>query len=70
MSTLFVQNKEGHTVPRRSASNISHSATFPMMKKKPISVTIFGASHSGKNSTHAFHCANQHVMNHPIRNHT
>ncbi|KAG9526929.1 hypothetical protein KCV07_g132, partial [Aureobasidium melanogenum] len=29
--------------------------TLLMMQKKPSSVTMLGASHSGRNSTHAFH---------------
>ena len=43
------------TGPTRSGTIQPHNATFPSMKKKPMSVTMFGASHSGNNSTKAFH---------------
>jgi hypothetical protein len=36
--------------------NISSRPIFAKMKPKPIRVTIFGASHSGRSSTKAFHC--------------
>lgn len=43
------------TGPTRSGMNSKSSPMFPSMKKNPMRVTIFGASHSGRNSTHAFH---------------
>lgn len=36
--------------------NIARHITFQTMKKKPNKVTMFGASHSGRSSTTAFHC--------------
>jgi len=50
-----------HTVPTRFGSNTSSRTTFPMMKKKPSSVTMFGASHSGSNSTTAFHYSKRYI---------
>ena len=44
-----------HTDPVRPGSYSTKSPTFPRMKKKPNKVTILGASHSGRNSTQAFH---------------
>ena len=38
-----------------SGMKISSNKTLPKMKKNPIRVTIFGASHSGNNSTNAVH---------------
>lgn len=43
------------TGPTRSGMNSSRNPTFAKMKKKPRSVTMFGASHKGKSSTNAFH---------------
>lgn len=43
------------TGPTRSGTYISMRITLPTMNKNPNRVTIFGASHSGRNSTNAFH---------------
>jgi hypothetical protein len=45
------------TGPTRSGMYSSSSATFPSMKKKPNSVTRFGAIQSGRSSTKPFHYA-------------
>lgn len=44
------------TGPTRSGMKISKSTTLPKMKKNPMRVTMFGASHNGRSSTAAFHC--------------
>lgn len=44
------------TGPTRSGMKMTNSATLTKMKKNPIRVTMFGASHNGKSSTKAFHC--------------
>jgi hypothetical protein len=38
---------------------------FPMMNPNPIRVTMFGASHSGKSLTKAFHCLELDVSDAP-----
>lgn len=52
-----VGGKEGgcHTGPTRSGMTMTSRATFAKMKQNPRRVTMFGASHSGKSSTKAFH---------------
>lgn len=51
---------QGHwgerTGPIRSGTNQAHKPTLPRMKKKPIKVTMFGASHTGSRLAAQFHC--------------
>lgn len=51
--TLFLEDML--TGPTRSGTRRPRRPTLNNMQKKPIKVTIFGASHSGNNSTKAFH---------------
>lgn len=44
------------TGPTKSGMKITSRPTFIRMKKNPRRVTMFGANHSGKSSTNAFHC--------------
>ena len=43
------------TGPTRSGMKITKRPTFVRMKKNPMRVTMFGASHNGNSSTNAFH---------------
>lgn len=51
---LFVMGVS-RTGPIKSGINMTSRAMFTRMKKNPIRVTMFGASHSGMSSTNAFH---------------
>lgn len=46
---------EGLTGPTRSGMNINKRPTLATIKENPIRVTMLGATHSGRNSTKAFH---------------
>ena len=48
--------REVRTGPTKSGMKITKSATLPSIKKKPSSVTIFGASHNGSSLTKLSHC--------------
>lgn len=51
------QKPSRHTGPTKSGTNKASSPTLPRMKKKPIRVTMFGASHTGRSSAAQFHCS-------------
>lgn len=53
---ISLRSVSRRTGPTKSGIKTTKRPMFPRMKKKPSNVTMFGASHSGKSSTAAFHC--------------
>lgn len=52
----YTPKQTRRTGPTKSGTNSTNSPTLAKMKKKPIKVTILGASHTGNKRAAQFHC--------------